>query len=219
MAVIPTYFSVIFLNTGLSELCRIYDDTNLRNNHQHIYTMRLIVRNVKRRVGCRWFAEDENEKLPFRRGKHMRYTETTDDSAVSPVIGVILMVAITVILAAVIGTFVLGLGENVDGTTSAGVSVEQTPGTSFQVNLIDTGNLDTAGIVGPDGTRSAFGSTDDVLAAGATTRVAEGSAWNRDPAQADNSTVIGLDNPVYLVAVTDASGSFDPTLDPTATGP
>ena len=30
-----------------------------------------------------------------------------DDSAVSPVIGVILMVAITVILAAVIGSFVL----------------------------------------------------------------------------------------------------------------
>ena len=37
----------------------------------------------------------------------------TEDRAVSPVIGVILMVAITVILAAVIGTFVLGLGENV----------------------------------------------------------------------------------------------------------
>ncbi|WP_435144272.1 type IV pilin [Halobaculum sp. P14] len=36
----------------------------------------------------------------------------TDDRAVSPVIGVILMVAITVILAAVIGTFVLGLGNN-----------------------------------------------------------------------------------------------------------
>ena len=37
----------------------------------------------------------------------------TDDRAVSPVIGVILMVAITVILAAVIGTFVLGLGDQV----------------------------------------------------------------------------------------------------------
>jgi flagellin-like protein len=37
----------------------------------------------------------------------------TDDDAVSPVIGVILMVAITVILAAVIGTFVLGLGSSV----------------------------------------------------------------------------------------------------------
>ena len=40
-----------------------------------------------------------------------------DDGAVSPVIGVILMVAITVILAAVIGTFVLGLGEQVQSTS------------------------------------------------------------------------------------------------------
>jgi len=40
----------------------------------------------------------------------------TDDDAVSPVIGVILMVAITVILAAVIGTFVLGLGDQVQST-------------------------------------------------------------------------------------------------------
>ncbi|WP_135826266.1 type IV pilin [Halorussus ruber] len=39
-----------------------------------------------------------------------------DDGAVSPVIGVILMVAITVILAAVIGTFVLGLGNEVQQT-------------------------------------------------------------------------------------------------------
>ncbi|KAA9408439.1 type IV pilin [Haloarcula hispanica] len=35
----------------------------------------------------------------------------TEDDAVSPVIGVILMVAITVILAAVIASFVLGLGD------------------------------------------------------------------------------------------------------------
>jgi len=48
-----------------------------------------------------------------------------DDDAVSPVIGVILMVAITVILAAVIASFVLGLG-NQAGTTSpqASLSVE-----------------------------------------------------------------------------------------------
>jgi len=38
----------------------------------------------------------------------------TDDDAVSPVIGVILMVAITVILAAVIATFVLGLGDSLN---------------------------------------------------------------------------------------------------------
>jgi len=40
----------------------------------------------------------------------------SDDDAVSPVIGVILMVAITVILAAVIATFVLGLGDQVSNT-------------------------------------------------------------------------------------------------------
>lgn len=51
-----------------------------------------------------------------------------DDRAVSPVIGVILMVAITVILAAVIGTFVLGLGESVNQTASAGVSFDQSGG-------------------------------------------------------------------------------------------
>ncbi|WP_424009414.1 type IV pilin [Haloferax denitrificans] len=40
----------------------------------------------------------------------------SESRAVSPVIGVILMVAITVILAAVIGTFVLGLGDQVGDT-------------------------------------------------------------------------------------------------------
>ena len=43
----------------------------------------------------------------------MKFKHLFTDDAVSPVIGVILMVAITVILAAVIGTFVLGLGDQV----------------------------------------------------------------------------------------------------------
>ena len=48
----------------------------------------------------------------------MKFTDLiADDDAVSPVIGVILMVAITVILAAVIGTFVLGLGDQVSNTS------------------------------------------------------------------------------------------------------
>jgi flagellin-like protein len=53
----------------------------------------------------------------------------TDDDAVSPVIGVILMVAITVILAAVIATFVLGLGDRVSNTSpSASFSFEYSEG-------------------------------------------------------------------------------------------
>jgi flagellin-like protein len=54
----------------------------------------------------------------------------TEDRAVSPVIGVILMVAITVILAAVIGTFVLGLGDQVS---------ENAPQASFSFDF-DTAN-------------------------------------------------------------------------------
>jgi flagellin-like protein len=54
-----------------------------------------------------------------------------DDDAVSPVIGVILMVAITVILAAVIGTFVLGLGDQVQTTApQASFSFDYTNSTS-----------------------------------------------------------------------------------------
>ncbi|SDF85032.1 type IV pilin [Halorientalis regularis] len=45
-----------------------------------------------------------------------------DDDAVSPVIGVILMVAITVILAAVIASFVLGLGGSQQTTPQASFS-------------------------------------------------------------------------------------------------
>lgn len=40
----------------------------------------------------------------------------SDDDAASPVIGVTLMVAVTVILAAVIATFVLGIGDGVNDT-------------------------------------------------------------------------------------------------------
>lgn len=40
-----------------------------------------------------------------------------EDRGVSPVIGVILMVAITVILAAVIGAFVLGLGDDLGNSS------------------------------------------------------------------------------------------------------
>ena len=55
-------------------------------------------------------------------------SDSDDSRAVSPVIGVILMVAITVILAAVIGTFVLGLGD----------SVESAPQASFNFDYDDT---------------------------------------------------------------------------------
>jgi len=51
-----------------------------------------------------------------------------DDRGVSPVIGVILMVAITVILAAVIGTFVLGLGDSLQQAPQAQLDAEEDGG-------------------------------------------------------------------------------------------
>lgn len=59
---------------------------------------------------------------------HSRVKAGGTERAVSPVIGVILMVAITVILAAVIGVFVLGLGDELGETQpSATVSFTEHP--------------------------------------------------------------------------------------------
>ena len=70
-----------------------------------------------------------------------------DDRAVSPVIGVILMVAITVILAAVIGTFVLGLGDSLGGSATAGVTVDGDNTTDVTVTLTNLGTAESVKIV------------------------------------------------------------------------
>jgi len=75
----------------------------------------------------------------------------TEERAVSPVIGVILMVAITVILAAVIGTFVLGLGDSVNTSATAGVSVD-TSGATPSVTVTSMGsNTDRVACVNSSG--------------------------------------------------------------------
>jgi flagellin-like protein len=64
---------------------------------------------------------------PYMQIKHLMQ----DDDAVSPVIGVILMVAITVILAAVIASFVLRLGDQAQQTTpQASFSFDYEAGTT-----------------------------------------------------------------------------------------
>jgi flagellin-like protein len=62
------------------------------------------------------------------------------ERGVSPVIGVILMVAITVILAAVIGTFVLGLGDQVSQTApQATIGVDDVDTTNNSIVLSHNG--------------------------------------------------------------------------------
>ncbi len=61
----------------------------------------------------------------------------TEERAVSPVIGVILMVAITVILAAVIGAFVLNLGQGIG---------QSAPQATFEINTTNLEDTDNATI-------------------------------------------------------------------------
>jgi flagellin-like protein len=126
----------------------------------------------------------------------MRYTETTDDSAVSPVIGVILMVAITVILAAVIGTFVLGLGDNVQETPTAAIESDQDQ-TQFALTIVSAGNIDSAQLTSPNGVRSTVLS--EGLEAGAKLTVRSNATVFTF---VDNNNVsildAGTESPVYL---------------------
>jgi flagellin-like protein len=62
----------------------------------------------------------------------MVYTRKNDE-AVSPVIGVILMVAITVILAAVIAAFVFGMSGNITKTKTVAVTVQKVNTTAITV--------------------------------------------------------------------------------------
>ena len=81
----------------------------------------------------------------------------TEDDAVSPVIGVILMVAITVILAAVIATFVLGLGEQISDTA---------PEASFQFDYDELSSGDEGTVEDSWGLTFDDGETGDVNATG-----------------------------------------------------
>lgn len=56
-----------------------------------------------------------------------------EEDAVSPVIGVILMVAITVILAAVIGAFVFGMGSSVTRTYNIGTTAKRIDGDTIRI--------------------------------------------------------------------------------------
>ena len=67
-----------------------------------------------------------------------------NDEAVSPVIGVILMVAITVILAAVIAAFVFGMSGNISKTKIVAVTVQKVDAT--HITIMNNGGQDGASL-------------------------------------------------------------------------
>lgn len=76
---------------------------------------------------------------------------TQEDRGVSPVVGVILMVAVTVMLSVAVGGLVLDLGSSLGGPNpSAGVSAEEING-GYEVQLVDSQNVDEVRIETTDG--------------------------------------------------------------------
>ena len=72
------------------------------------------------------------------------------ERAVSPVIGVILMVATTVIVSAIIGSFTLGATE-IGGAAQAGVTVDEVEDESLSFSVVTPGNVDRLEILAPVG--------------------------------------------------------------------
>ncbi len=75
-----------------------------------------------------------------------------NDDAVSPVIGVILMVAITVILAAVIAAFVFGLVGNVGGAKVVGMTTTINSTNNTIIDIFWQGGADLASLQDISGT-------------------------------------------------------------------
>ena len=142
-------------------------------------------------------------------------TQLRDDGrAVSPVIGVILMVAITVILAAVIGTFVLGLGDEIQGS--------QTPQASFTFDY-DAGGTPNDGTLdithdGGDKLQNSqvsvkFAGTDDGSGASVS------SDFPTEIAAGDTATVSNVDSQQTVRVVWEASGGDETATLGKWTGP
>jgi len=73
-----------------------------------------------------------------------------EERAVSPVIGVILMVAITVILAAVIAAFVLDIGPG-QSSVNAAVDISGDGSDEVTIQVRDSGDADEIAVVNDDG--------------------------------------------------------------------
>ncbi|MDF9745572.1 type IV pilin N-terminal domain-containing protein [Natrinema salsiterrestre] len=99
-----------------------------------------------------------------------------DERAVSPVIGVILMVAITVILAAVIAAFVLDLGQSQSASAAAGFQFEETS-SGVDVTFISADRVDGAsGSKAISTTTDPSGSCPTIDSVGQTVTCSDGSS-------------------------------------------
>lgn len=102
------------------------------------------------------------------------------DETVSPVIGVILMVAITVILAAVIAAFAFGMASNISKTK--GVAVTVTKQGASSITVTNNGGQDQGSLTSINATTSPTAATSCSLNGGvATAAISPGICQNTIP--------------------------------------
>ncbi|GAA0277495.1 type IV pilin [Halobacterium noricense] len=120
-----------------------------------------------------------------------------DERGVSPVIGVILMVAITVILAAVIASFVLGFGDSVSENVQAGADISENDDGTASATWISEGNAEELNV-------TAAGSDAVVLDdVGQSATIELGNVTGGDTEVVDNTiTVDGTGSETVQVTVT-----------------
>ncbi|MFU1782399.1 type IV pilin [Haloarcula japonica] len=143
-----------------------------------------------------------------------------DDDAVSPVIGVILMVAITVILAAVIATFVLGLGDQVSNTApQASFSTEYDSGSDIVTVTHDGGDSIKASNLYIRGSEIDYSNGDITDSSNPVWPATEATGSN-SKVVAGNSIDVGVNNDEFSFRVVyqSATGDNSATL-ATASGP
>ena len=86
-----------------------------------------------------------------------KYRDKLDEEGVSPVIGVILLVAVTVALVALATVIVFDIGSDVSDTADATVDIQETS-TGISVDVIRNENIDELRVVSPDGSSQTFDS-------------------------------------------------------------
>jgi archaeal flagellin N-terminal-like domain len=79
-----------------------------------------------------------------------KYRDKLDEKGVPPVIGVILLVAVTVALVALATVIVFDIGSEVSDTADATVDIQETS-TGISVDVIRNENIDELRVVSPDG--------------------------------------------------------------------
>jgi flagellin-like protein len=117
---------------------------------------------------------------------------TRDEDAVSPVIGVILMVAITVILAAVIAAFVFGMGSSLSKQYVVACTVSQ----------ISSEQIDVTYAGGPDADAVNFINVTITANGGNTFYTSLGNATSTNSPTVGSTASIKIPTPAYATGLT-----------------